>query len=258
MILVDTHAHIDEEGFVHDFDEMLERAYANDVKYIVNIGANMDESRVSIELADKYESIYATVGVHPHDVEEIDDKALDQLAKWCEHDKVVAVGEIGLDYFRSQTSKEMQAYAFAAQLDVARQMHMPVSIHDRDAHGDVMRMLKNEGKGINGILHCFSGSWEMAKELIKMDYYIAIGGAVTFKNAAKLPEIAANIPLEYLLLETDCPYLAPHPHRGTRNEPANIRPIAEFIANIRGITLEELAAATTANAARIMRMPILK
>lgn len=258
MILVDTHAHIDEEGFAQDFDEMLERAYANDVKYVVNIGANMDESRVSIELADKYESIYATVGVHPHDVAEVDNKALDQLAKWCEHDKVVAVGEIGLDYFRSQTSKEMQAYAFAAQLDVARQMHMPVSIHDRDAHGDVMRMLKNEGKGINGILHCFSGSWEMAKELIKMDYYIAIGGAVTFKNAAKLPEIAANIPLEYLLLETDCPYLAPHPHRGTRNEPANIRPIAEFIANIRGITLEELAAATTANAARIMRMPILK
>lgn len=258
MILVDTHAHIDEEGFAQDFDEMLERAYANDVKYVVNIGANMDESRVSIELADKYESIYATVGVHPHDVAEVDDKALNQLAKWCEHDKVVAVGEIGLDYFRSQTSKEMQAYAFAAQLDVARQMHMPVSIHDRDAHGDVMRMLKNEGKGINGILHCFSGSWEMAKELIKMDYYIAIGGAVTFKNAAKLPEIAANIPLEYLLLETDCPYLAPHPHRGTRNEPANIRPIAEFIANIRGITLEELAAATTANAARIMRMPILK
>ncbi|MBQ2113922.1 MAG: TatD family hydrolase, partial [Selenomonadales bacterium] len=203
MILVDTHAHIDEEGFAHDFDEMLERAYANDVKYVVNIGANMDESRVSIELADKYESIYATVGVHPHDVEEINDKALDQLAQWCKHDKVVAVGEIGLDYFRSQTSKEMQAYAFAAQLDVARQMHMPVSIHDRDAHGDVMRMLKNEGKGINGILHCFSGSWEMAKELIKMDYYIAIGGAVTFKNAAKLPEIAANIPLEYLLLETD-------------------------------------------------------
>ena len=258
MILVDTHAHIDEEGFAQDFDEMLERAYANDVKYVVNIGANMDESRVSIELADKYESIYATVGVHPHDVEEINDKALDQLAQWCKHDKVVAVGEIGLDYFRSQTSKEMQAYAFAAQLDVARQMHMPVSIHDRDAHGDVMRMLKNEGKGINGSLHCFSGSWEMAKELIKMDYYIAIGGAVTFKNAAKLPEIAANIPLEYLLLETDCPYLAPHPHRGTRNEPANIRPIAEFIANIRGITLEELAAATTANAARIMRMPILK
>ncbi|MBQ6712379.1 MAG: TatD family hydrolase [Selenomonadales bacterium] len=257
-MLVDTHAHIDEEGFAQDFDEMLERAYANDVKYVVNIGANMDESRVSIELADKYESIYATVGVHPHDVAEVDDKALDKLAKWCEHDKVVAVGEIGLDYFRSQTSKEMQAYAFAAQLDVARQMHMPVSIHDRDAHGDVMRMLKNEGKGINGILHCFSGSWEMAKELIKMDYYIAIGGAVTFKNAAKLPEIAANIPLEYLLLETDCPYLAPHPHRGTRNEPANIRPIAEFIANIRGITLEELAAATTANAARIMRMPILK
>ncbi|MBQ5636389.1 MAG: TatD family hydrolase, partial [Selenomonadales bacterium] len=210
MILVDTHAHIDEEGFAHDFDEMLERAYANDVKYVVNIGANMDESRVSIELADKYESIYATVGVHPHDVEEINDKALDQLAQWCKHDKVVAVGEIGLDYFRSQTSKELQAYAFAAQLDVARQMHMPVSIHDRDAHGDVMRMLKNEGKGINGILHCFSGSWEMAKELIKMDYYIAIGGAVTFKNAAKLPEIAANIPLEYLLLETDCPYLAPH------------------------------------------------
>ena len=258
MILVDTHAHIDEEGFAHDFDEMLERAYANDVKYVVNIGANMDESRVSIELADKYDSIYATVGVHPHDVEEINDKALDQLAQWCKHDKVVAVGEIGLDYFRSQTSKEMQAYAFAAQLDVARQMHMPVSIHDRDAHGDVMRMLKNEGKGLSGILHCFSGSWEMAKELIKMDYYIAIGGAVTFKNAAKLPEIAANIPLEYLLLETDCPYLAPHPHRGTRNEPANIRPIAEFIANIRGITLEELAAATTANAARIMRMPILK
>ena len=258
MILVDTHAHIDEEGFAADFDEMLARAYANDVKYVVNIGANMDESRVSIELADKYDAIYATVGVHPHDVEEVDDKALDQLAAWCEHDKVVAVGEIGLDYFRSQTSKEMQARAFAAQLDVARQMHMPVSIHDRDAHGDVMRMLKNEGKGINGILHCFSGSWEMAKELIKMDYYIAIGGAVTFKNAAKLPEIAANIPLEYLLLETDCPYLAPHPHRGTRNEPANIRLIAEFIANIRGITLEELAAATTANAARIMRMPILK
>lgn len=258
MILVDTHAHIDEERFKDDFDEMLARAYESDVRYIVNIGANMDESRVSVELSEAYESIYATVGVHPHDIAEVDNRALDQLAAWCERDKVVAVGEIGLDYYEAQTTKEEQARAFIAQLDVARQMHMPVSIHDRDAHGDVMRILKNEGRGINGILHCFSGSWEMAKELIKMDYCIAIGGAVTFKNAAKLPEIAANIPLDYLLLETDCPYLSPHPYRGKRNEPARIRLIAEFIAQIRGISLEELAEATTANAARIMRMPILK
>ncbi len=257
MILVDTHAHLDGGEYDGELDAVIERARANDVKYIVNIGACMQGSANSVALAGEYDNIFATVGVHPHDVEEIDAKAIDRLAAWCERDKVLAVGEIGLDYFRSPTPKDLQMRAFRQQMDIAKQMHMPVAIHDRDAHGDVMRVLKEDGRGVNGILHCYSGSWEMAKELIKMDYCIAIGGAVTFKNAAKLPEIAANIPLDYLLLETDCPYLSPHPHRGKRNEPANVRLIAEFIASARGISVEELAAATTANAARILNMPIL-
>ena len=167
------------------------------------------------------------------------------------HPKVKVLGEIGLDYYYENASREKQQEIFIRQLDVARQMHMPVSIHDRDAHGDTMAILKKEGKGLTGSIHCFSGSWEMAKELLKMGWFLGVDGPLTFKNAAKLPEIIAQIPLDRLLLETDSPYLAPHPFRGETNQPANVSYVAEKLAEIRGVDAAQIAAVVRENARRI-------
>ena len=215
--------------------------------HIINIGADMESSARSVALASQHESIYAAVGVHPHEAEKVVAADYDQLAEWTRLDKVVAIGEIGLDYYYDLSPRDLQKEVFIRQLDVARQMHMPIVIHDRDAHGDTMAILKREGKGLIGVVHCFAGSLEMANELIKMGWYIGCDGPVTFKNAAKLPEIMTKIPLERLLIETDSPYLTPVPLRGKRNEPAYVRFVAEHIAALRGISGEELAKVTTKN-----------
>lgn len=253
-MLFDSHAHINDEQFDDDREQVIERALENGVTGILNAGTCMASSAHSVALAQQYESIYAAVGIHPHEVVGTLEGDYEQLATWCKQDKVVAIGEIGLDYYRDLVPRDIQHEVFVRQIDVARQMNMPLIIHDRDAHQDVMDIIRKEAKGLSGVLHCFSGSLEMATELIKLGFYISIAGPVTFKNAAKLPEIVANVPLERLLVETDCPYLTPHPHRGKRNEPAYVRIVAEQVASLRCIELSVLAEATSANTKRLFKI----
>lgn len=253
-MLFDSHAHIDNVRFTDDRDEVIKRAQDNGISGIINAGACMESSVNSIRLAEQYDLIYAAVGVHPHDAKEIKPGDYEQLAEWTKHHKVVAIGEIGLDYYYDLSPREVQQEAFIAQIDVARQTGMPIIIHDRDAHGDVLRIVKKEAKGLTGVFHCYSGSMEMMREVIALGFYVAFGGSVTFKNAAKLPAIAAAVPLDKLLLETDCPYLAPEPRRGRRNEPGNVRYVAEYIAELRQIELEVLAEATTNNVKRLFKI----
>jgi TatD DNase family protein len=250
-MLFDSHAHIDDEKFDIDREEVIQRAIDNGVTGIINVGASMESSARSIALAEKYEGIYAAVGIHPHDAKDALDTDYEQLVRWTALDKVVAIGEIGLDYYYDFSPREVQRSVFIHQLDVARQTNMPFIIHDRDAHGDLLEILKKEAKGLKGVLHCFSGSLEMANEVIKMGLYVSIAGPVTFKNAAKLPEIVTKVPLEYLLVETDSPYLTPQPYRGKRNEPAYVKLVAEQVANLRGIEMDVLAKATSENVKKL-------
>lgn len=255
-MLFDSHVHLDDEKFAKDRAEVIRRAIDGGVSHMINIGSDMASSRRSVELAEAYAEIYAAIGVHPHDASSFVQADGALLAEWAAHPKVVAIGEIGLDYYYDWSPRDVQRQCFIAQLDLARQLNMPVIIHDRDAHSDTMQIIKREGKGLIGVFHCFAGSMEMAKELISMGWYIGIDGPVTFKNAAKLPEIAARIPLERLLIETDCPYLTPVPLRGKRNEPANVRHVASHIAALRGIELAALAQAVTQNTCDLFNIKI--
>lgn len=253
-MLFDSHAHLDDEKFDEDRDEVITRALENGITGIINAGACMTSSARSVALAEQYNSIYAAVGIHPHDAKSAKESDYAQLADWTKLDKVVAIGEIGLDYYYDFSPRDLQRAVFVRQIDVARQMDMPFIVHDRDAHGDILEILKKEGKGLRGVLHCFSGSLEMAKEVIKLGFYISIAGPVTFKNAAKLPEIVTSVPLERLLVETDCPYLTPHPHRGKRNEPSYVKLVAEQVAHFRGMKVDEFAVATTNNVKNLFRI----
>lgn len=255
MVLIDTHAHIDVDRFDEDRDEVIARAEAAGIKAIINMGDSLESSQRSVELTHRYESVFAAVGIHPEEARPMNQADDQQLADWAEQAKVVAIGEIGLDYYwvKDQEQRQIQQQVFIRQLDLARQLHLPVCVHNRDAHGDTMAILKKEGQGVRGVLHCYSGSLEMAKELMKLDWLIGVDGPLTFKNAAKLPEIVQNIPLERILLETDCPYMAPVPMRGKRNEPAFVYHVAEKLAELRKISLEQVAEQTTANARELYK-----
>ena len=253
-MLFDSHAHIDDEQFDADREQVIQRALENGVTGMINVGCSMLSSARSVALAGQYQSIYAAVGIHPHDAEGALETDYQQLATWSQQDKIVAIGEIGLDYYRDLSPRDVQRAVFIRQIDVARQMNMPLIIHDRDAHGDILDIIKTEAKGLTGVLHCFSGSLEMAKEVIKLGFYISVAGPVTFKNAAKLPGIVASVPLERLLIETDSPYLTPHPYRGKRNEPAYVRIVAEQVASLRGIELSVLAEATSNNVKQLFKI----
>lgn len=253
-MLFDSHAHIDDEKFDADREQVIARALEQGVTGIINVGACMASSARSVALAEKYENIYAAVGIHPHDAKDALETDYEQLIRWTSLEKVVAIGEIGLDYYYDLSPRDVQRSVFIRQLDVARQTDKPFIIHDRDAHGEVLDILKKEAKGLMGVLHCFSGSLEMAKEIIKMGWYISIAGPVTFKNAAKLPEIVPQVPLDRLLVETDSPYLTPHPYRGKRNEPAYVRFVAEQVAGLRGMELAALAAATRENVKNLFKI----
>lgn len=250
----DSHMHLDDEKFDDDREVVLARALENGVTRMINIGADMASSARSVELATVHAPVYAAVGIHPHEAKQLVAGDEERLAAWTNSPKVVAIGEIGLDYFYDLSPREVQKAAFIRQLDVARQMRMPVVIHNRDAHGDTMEILRREGKGLAGVVHCFSGSLEMAKELVKMGWYIGIDGPITFKNAAKLPEIVKEIPLERLLIETDSPYLTPVPLRGKRNEPAYVKYVAAHIAALRDMDVAAFAAATAQNTCDLFRI----
>ncbi|MBP2650397.1 MAG: ycfH [Firmicutes bacterium] len=253
-MLFDSHAHVDDPKFDDEQAEVIARAAANGVTGFINVGSDMLSSARSVELAGKYQSIYAAVGIHPHDASDARESDYDKLAKWTENPKVVAIGEIGLDYHYDDSPRDVQQMVFIRQLDLARKLVKPIIIHDREAHGDLMTIVKKEGQGLTGVFHCFSGSVEMAMEVIKMGFYISIAGTVTFNNAQKVKEVAGVVPLERLLVETDSPYLTPRPHRGKRNEPAHVRLVAEEVARLRGIDLATLAEATTNNVKKLFNI----
>jgi TatD DNase family protein len=253
-MLFDSHSHIDNERFDSDRDEVVARARANGVTGLINAGDCIASSARSIELAEAYPEVYAAVGIHPHEAGDVKEEDYQQLIDWAGHPKVVAIGEIGLDYHYDYSPRSIQQEVFIRQIDVARRTGLPIIIHDREAHGDVMSIIKKEAGGLTGAFHCFSGSMEMARECLALGFYIAVGGSVTFKNAAKLPAIAASVPLDRLLLETDCPYLTPQPYRGRRNEPAYVRIVGEYVAALRKMELAALAEATTANVKRLFQI----
>jgi TatD DNase family protein len=258
-MLVDSHAHLDFPQFGSDRAAVLERAQAAGVGAIVDVGADLESSRRAVALAQAEPMVYASVGVHPHDAKTLDGATLAELRALASQPKVVAVGEIGLDFYRDLSPRDVQRRAFQAQLAWAAQMARPVVIHDREAHEPVLAILEDWARGLAGsplagragVLHSFSGELAMAERAIALGFYISISGPVTYQNARRLPEIVAALPLDRLLIETDCPYLPPHPHRGQRNEPAYVQLVAERVAAIRGVAIQEIAAATTANARRL-------
>ena len=252
-VFIDTHAHLCDEKFDEDRVEVIARAAEAGVAQIISMGDTMAASAQVVADAEQYPALYAAVGVHPESACVLTDTERAQLLAWAKHPKVVAIGEIGLDYYweKDPQVRAVQREMFVTQLDIARVAGLPVCIHDREAHGDTLAILRTEGQGVTGVLHCYSGSLEMARALWKMGYYIGIDGPLTFKNAAKLPDIVREAPRERLLIETDSPYLAPVPRRGKRNEPAYVAFVAAKIAELRGESVEEVAAYTTENARRL-------
>jgi len=249
MEFIDTHAHLYDPAFDGDREEVIKRYREAGGRELICVAFDMDSISKALNLAEKYDFIYASAGVHPHDAGGVPGNYLELLADSARHPKVVALGEMGLDYYRDLSPREVQRKVFVEQLNLAKEVGKPIIIHDRDAHGDLLDVLRREGVGeAGGVMHCFSGSPEMARECINMGMYVSLAGPVTFKNARKLKEVAVSVPLDRLLIETDCPYLAPEPRRGKRNEPVYVKYVAERVAELRGITLEELTFATSSNA----------
>lgn len=254
-MLFDSHAHLDDARFDEDREATIKRAIEKGVQYILNPGADLKTSIKAAELAEKYDMIYAAVGIHPHDVKEIEEATLDQIKALAKKEKVVAIGEIGLDFYYDHSPREAQRKWFKRQIELAKEVKLPIIIHDRDAHGEIFDILKEYHVGdIGCVMHCYSGSLELAKEYIKKGIYISLAGPVTFKNAVKTYEVAKEIPLEWLLIETDSPYLTPVPHRGKRNEPAYVAYVAETIAAAKGKSFEEVVQKTNENARRLFNI----
>ena len=247
-MLIDSHAHLDDKRFDNDRDSIIAGLKDSGVEMVVNIGADLKTSIASAALAEKYDNIYAVVGVHPHSAKEVDDSTIEILKTFAKRDKVVAIGEIGLDFHYDNSPRDVQRKWFIEQLKLAKEVNLPVVIHTREAAQETFDILKEAQDGsLRGVLHCYSGSVEMAMEYIKLGFYISLAGPVTFKNSKVLKEVAKAVPLDKLLIETDCPYLTPEPNRGKRNEPAYVRYVAAEIAELRGISFEELVKATNKN-----------
>ena len=253
-MIFDSHAHYDSEQFNEDRDELLNAMESKGVGTILNSGASWDSVTEVVELAEKYPFMYAAVGVHPDEVGVLNDERFEYMKAQCQKEKVVAVGEIGLDYYWDNESHDVQQKWFIKQLELARELDLPVIIHSRDAAADTLEIMKEYGQGLRGVIHCFSYSIELAREYVKMGFHIGIGGVVTFKNGRKLKEIAAEIPLDRILLETDCPYLAPVPFRGKRNDSSYISYVAQEIAELKGISYEEVVAQTEQNGKELFRI----
>jgi len=253
-MLIDSHCHLDMDDYANDFDAVLARAEDAGVEKIITIGIDLASSRRALALARKYPMLKATVGVHPHDSGKAGETDWDGLLRLVaeNNDAIVGWGEIGLDYAKNHSPQAIQRRQFAHQLELAAQARLPVIIHDREAHDDILTALTaSTAHGHGGVLHCFSGDWSLAKKILDLGLYISLSGVVTFKNAVALQEVAKKVPLDRLLVETDGPFLAPHPYRGKRNEPAWVVKTAEHIAQLRGIPLAELAATTCDNTRRL-------
>ena len=247
-MIFDTHAHYDDGQFDTDREELLGAMEAGGVGTIVDAGSTLESWDKILELTERYPFIYGAIGIHPDEAGTLDEAGMERMAKLLDGDKIVAVGESGLDYYWDKENHDVQKHWFIRQLDMAREKQMPVIIHSREAAADTMDIMKQHASGMKAVIHCYSYSAEMAKEYVKMGYYIGVGGVVTFKNAKKLKQVVQEIPLERILLETDCPYLAPVPFRGKRNSSLNLPYVAEAIAELKGTTAEEVIQQTEKNA----------
>lgn len=251
-MLFDTHVHLNDDQFSEDVEDVIARAKAAGVDYMLVVGFDRKTIERALELIEQYDFLYASVGWHPVDAIDMTDEDLVWLEQVAAHPKVVALGEMGLDYHWDKSPQDIQKEVFRKQITLAKKLKLPIIIHNRDATQDIINILKEESaEEIGGIMHCYSGSVEVAKECLDLNFYISLGGPVTFKNAKRPKEVAMETPLDRLLIETDCPYLAPHPYRGKRNEPAFVKLVAEQIAELRGISFDEVSQATTANAKRV-------
>ena len=251
-MLFDTHVHLNADQYEEDLQEVIDRAQAEKVTNMVVVGFDRKTIKRAMELVEKYDFLYAAVGWHPVDAIDMTEEDLSWIENLASHEKVVAIGEMGLDYHWDKSPKEIQKEVFRKQIQLAKKVKLPIVIHNRDATADVVQILKEEdAKEVGGIMHCFTGSLEVAKECMEMNFYISFGGPVTFKNAKKPKEVVKEIRMEKLLIETDCPYLTPHPYRGKRNEPGYVRLVAEQIAELKELTIEEVAEKTTANAKKL-------
>ena len=251
-MIFDTHAHYDDDAFDEDRDELLSGMAAKNVEYIVNVGASIESSKRSIALAEKYPFIYAAVGVHPDEVGELNEEKFNRLREWTKHEKAKAVGEIGLDYYWDKEQHDLQKHWFMRQMELAHEINLPIIVHSREAAKDTLDMIiAAKPLDLSGIIHCYSYSVEQAREYLNMGYYIGIGGVLTFKNAKKLKEVAEYAPLSQIVLETDCPYLAPTPYRGKRNDSSMIAYVAEELAAIKQMPVEEVIRITNENGKKL-------
>jgi TatD DNase family protein len=247
-MLIDSHVHLDDKRFNRDRDSIIRGLKDDGIEMVINIGADLQTSIASVSLAEKYDNVYAVVGVHPHSAKEVDNSTIEILKSFASREKVLAIGEIGLDYHYDNSPRDVQRKWFVEQLKLAKEVNLPVVIHTREAAQETFEILKEAQDGtLRGVLHCYSGSVEMALEYIKLGFYISIAGPVTFNNSRVLKDVVKAIPLDKLLVETDCPYLTPEPNRGKRNEPAYVKYVAGEIADIKGISFEKLAEATNKN-----------
>ena len=246
-MLIDSHAHIQLDNFDADRGAVLERAQEAGVHAIMVIGFNLETSRGAIALAEEHDQIYATVGMHPHDAKDLDDETVHIFRDLATHPKVVALGEMGLDYYRDLSPRPIQKATFERQLDLAEELDLPIVIHNREAYHDILPILQAWSGRVRGVMHCFSGDVKIMHQSLALGFYIGIGGPVTYRKSNDLQEVARKVPADALLVETDCPWLAPQFRRGKRNEPAYVRATAEKIAELRGISLEEIGEITTQN-----------
>ena len=252
-MLFDTHAHLNDPAFDADRDVLIRGLPEKGIALVMNIGCCLESSRDCVAMAETYPHIYASVGSHPDSANEVTEGVLDEYRMLCKHDKVKAIGEIGLDYYYEDIPRHIQQKAFRMQMELAQELNMPVIVHERDAHQDGLMIVK-DFPSVTGVFHCYSGSAEMARQLVNMGWYIGFTGVLTFKNARKAVETAASVPLERIVLETDCPFMAPEPFRGKRNDPGYLYRMAEKLAQIRNISVEEVQEITTQNAKQLYRL----
>jgi TatD DNase family protein len=254
-MLIDTHAHLEMPEFKRDLEAVIQKAKESGVEYIFTVGTEKKDWKRALEIANSQPSIYAILGVHPHNAKEIDDQTYPMLKELCRNGKVKAFGEIGLDFFRNLSPRDIQLKRFREQVGLAKGLGLPIVVHDREAHQETMEILRSEkAEECGGIIHCFSGDYEMAKVCMDMGFYISVPGSITFKNAESFREIVKRIPLESLLLETDAPFLTPEPFRGKRNEPSYVRYTAQKVAEVKKVSFEKVAEVTTENAMRIYKL----
>lgn len=250
--LIDTHAHLDSSQYEDDLNEVLSRARESGISNIITIGCDLESSRVSVTLAESNPELFAAVGIHPHDASTVDKDCLQEIRRLADSDKVVAIGEIGLDYYRDRSPRDIQRKVFSQQIELAKEIKLPIIVHDRDAHTDVIDIMRQSGaEDIGGILHCFSGDLDMARKCIDLGFLISFAGPITYPKNDQLRDIARQIPTEHLLVETDCPYLSPQKFRGKRNEPAYVRHTAEKLAEIKGLSMEDISRIIRLNCQRL-------